>query len=111
MLFDRVVAHFHYLVRRLDVGFHNSVVWLVPSEAVIDFEEDVAGDEAGAVLGNPNCGEMEFCSKVLGNLVIEDVGGFRSEILKDVTQIVQLFDCLCRRYALVIKKILAERLV
>src|SRR6266516_2045914 len=61
----------------------NAIVRLVASQAVIDFEKDMARNQVGAVFGNPGSGQVELRPQFFGHGIVEQVGRFDGEVLQD----------------------------
>lgn len=100
MLVNSIVAH-----------LHNSIVWLVTSKAVIDFEKDMAGNQAGTVLCNPDSGKVELSPQIFRHGVAGQVDCFVGEVLQDGSQVVELLDGFGGAGTFAVDEGLAERLV
>lgn len=65
VFFDSIAGH-----------FHNAVVRLVTSEAVIDFEKHVTGNQVGTVFCNPDSGKVELRTQLFRHDIVEQVRYF-----------------------------------
>ena len=90
---------------------HDAVVGLVSSKTVIDFEKDVARNQAGAVFGDPDSSKVELSTQVFGHDLVEEVSCFDCEVLQDRAQVIELLDCKGSGGTLAVDEGLAERLV